>query len=85
MHSYQEALKAVETPECFVIGGERVYEEALTNADTILMTMIFKEFDSADAFFPTIQNVGSFEIEYSQVMHHDGIDYCYKTYRREPQ
>jgi dihydrofolate reductase len=53
--SLQEAfaLADSDTKEIMIIGGERVFRDALPFADTIYLTMIHHQF-SADVFFPEI-------------------------------
>lgn len=50
--SFQEALKCVED-ECFVIGGGKVYKQAVPIADTIYLTRLTMT-AKADCFFPKI-------------------------------
>ncbi len=54
-HDLSSALAACEG-ECFVIGGNAVYDETLTVADKVYATEIDAEIDG-DAFFPELSPV----------------------------
>lgn len=57
-NSLEQALELTKNEdEVFVIGGGKVYNEALKVADKLYLTLIHKDFDG-DVFFP--------EIDYSQ-------------------
>ena len=50
-----EALQMVaEDEEAFIIGGGKVYAQALSLADKLYLTHIHRAFDDADTFFPEI-------------------------------
>lgn len=52
VHSLQEALsKSPKNAEVFVIGGSQLYNEALTKADRLYITIIHTTLEG-DAFFP---------------------------------
>ena len=54
VQSLEEAIELVkDEPEIMVIGGSHVFQEALTKAQRIYLTMIHHVFD-ADVFFPDI-------------------------------
>ena len=51
--SFEEALDMCQTEEeVFVIGGEQVYKEAITQADRLYLTEIDAPAEQADAYFP---------------------------------
>lgn len=50
----EEALAAANGENVFVIGGARVYRDALPLADAILLTIIDDEAANPDTFFPPI-------------------------------
>ena len=53
--SLEQALKAVGEEDCFIIGGGRVYAEALPLADRLSLTEIDTDGPAdADTFFPTV-------------------------------
>ena len=54
-HSLQSALELTKDDgEVFIIGGANVYNQALSIADKLYLTIIDDEPQDADAFFPTI-------------------------------
>ena len=56
VHSLDEAIIAAQhRSEAFVIGGESLYEEALTCADMLYLTQINKDF-YGDTYFPASYN-----------------------------
>jgi dihydrofolate reductase len=55
--SLEEAFEFTEkcdTTEKYIIGGGKVYEEALPFCNEILLTKVHAAFDEADTFFPEI-------------------------------
>lgn len=58
-HTVEEALAVASgsgASECFVIGGEQVYEQMLDLVDMIYLTIVHASFPDADAFFPEIDS-----------------------------
>ncbi len=54
-HSLEEALEETQQDgEVFVIGGARVYGDALERADRLYITEIHHTFEEADTYFPAI-------------------------------
>jgi dihydrofolate reductase len=54
-HSLQEALDTAmerEVNEIFIIGGGQIFEEAISRADKLYLTVIDQTFPDADTFFP---------------------------------
>lgn len=49
--SLNDAIKKASKKEIFVIGGQRLYEEALPKADELIISHIHEEFEG-DVFFP---------------------------------
>lgn len=56
--SLQEALASCRESEkeVFIIGGASVYRQAIDMADKLYLTIVNKNPQDADAFFPTIQH-----------------------------
>jgi len=52
VHSLDEALKRCPEGECFVIGGAKLYEQALPRADRLYITRIGEAFEG-DVRFPS--------------------------------
>ncbi|HAC56017.1 TPA: dihydrofolate reductase [Candidatus Saccharibacteria bacterium] len=55
VQSLAQAIKAADS-EVFVIGGARVYEAALPITDRIYATEVHEVFQSADTFFPLVDD-----------------------------
>lgn len=53
VHSLQEAIDSVEDDKAFIIGGARIYEQALPLVDRIYLTEIDSEVDG-DTYFPAL-------------------------------
>lgn len=54
VHSIDEAIELVKNEtEVFIIGGGNIYNQMLTVADKLYLTMVDKKFE-ADVFFPEI-------------------------------
>jgi len=51
--SLETALKKVLTEDCFIIGGEKLYQATLTMMDGIYLTRIHADYDG-DTFYPEI-------------------------------
>lgn len=49
--SLQEALIHCQEEEVFIIGGGKVYQQTLPNADRLIITLIKKEYEG-DTYFP---------------------------------
>lgn len=47
-------IRLIDESEVFVIGGARIYEQALPVADKLYLTKIHTDFPEADVFFPKI-------------------------------
>jgi len=53
LNSLEEALKACDAEECFIIGGASIYEQAFPLADKLELTLVDFE-GEADTYFPNI-------------------------------
>lgn len=80
--SLQEALSFVKSGVAMIIGGARMYQEALPLASTLHLTVIDKEFDG-DTRFPDFHKE-PFTLEDSQKFHSDkcNFDYSFQTWKR---
>lgn len=95
VRSVEEAYKAAEAAfpasadpavdqRCFIIGGGRVYAQAMDDADRLIVTHVRTVIEDADTFFPPIDpSVWKVE-ERSQMMHDEesGYDFEFVTYTR---
>ncbi len=76
-----EYLKTVDSDNAFVIGGAMVYETLMPYCKRLYITHIHKAFD-ADRFFPEIKKDEWKEIDTSDVMSENGLEFHYATYEK---
>ncbi|MBH5317743.1 dihydrofolate reductase [Paenibacillus sp. GSMTC-2017] len=57
VHSVEETIQQFGNEELMVIGGAEIYSLFLPFADTLLVTDVEVEIESADAFFPTFSMI----------------------------
>lgn len=58
-HTIQEAITIAEkenTDEIFIIGGGKIFEQAMHDADRLYVTRVHTNIGNADAFFPDIDH-----------------------------
>lgn len=79
-HSLEEALD-MAGDGVFVIGGGKVYSQALLHADTLHITRIFARCEDADTFFPDIPS--DFVITDKSEICDSEIPYQFITYRKK--
>lgn len=89
--SLEEALAARKeevgskeaTDECFIIGGASIYEQALPFADKLYLTIVEKEPEQADTFFPEI-NPAEWEVTEKEMRNENGLPFTFLTlYRKQ--
>lgn len=89
--SLEEALAARKeevgskeaSDECFIIGGASIYEQALPFADKLYLTIIEKEPENADTFFPEI-NPAEWEMTEKEMRNENGLPFTFLTlYRKQ--
>lgn len=89
--SLEEALAARKeevgskeaSDECFIIGGASIYEQALPFADKLYLTIVEKELEHADTFFPEI-NPAEWEVTEKEMRNENGLPFTFLTlYRRQ--
>ena len=69
--------------ECFIIGGASIYEQALPFADKLYLTIVEKEPEHADAFFPEI-NPAEWEVTEKEMRNENGLPFTFLTlYRKQ--
>lgn len=80
----EEALAArKESDECFIIGGASIYEQALPFADRLYLTIVEKEPEHADTFFPEI-NPAEWEVTEKEMRNENGLPFTFLTlYRKQ--
>ncbi len=91
MHSLENALTqaaslahSTNLDTIWVIGGERVFSEALRYTDRIELTHVDTEITDGDAFYPELPS--DFVIVEESEQKHDeksGLDFRFVTYKRE--
>ncbi|QFT89298.1 Dihydrofolate reductase [Bacillus sp. THAF10] len=86
-HSIGEVIKTSKpNNEIFVIGGAKVFEEALPHADFLYLTYIDEEFEG-DTYFPPL-NEKEWELISSEKGWKDEInpyDYYFRKYQKQAQ
>ena len=74
--------KEAAEDECFIIGGASIYEQALPFADKLYLTIVEKEPEHADTFFPEI-NPAEWEVTEKEMRNENGLPFTFLTlYRR---
>ena len=90
-NSLEEALAASKeevgskeaSDECFIIGGASIYEQALPFADKLYLTIVEKEPEAADTFFPEI-NPAEWEVTEKEMRNENGLSFTFLTlYRKQ--
>ena len=79
--SAKEESWLTSNEEIFVIGGERIYQEALPLANTLYLTLVDDTPTKADAFFPEIDLSEWEEVE-KEMRNENGIAFTFLTYIR---
>ena len=78
-----EARKEAAEDECFIIGGASIYEQALPFADKLYLTIVEKEPEHADTFFPEI-NPAEWEVTEKEMRNKNGLPFTFLTlYRKQ--
>ena len=84
--SLEEALagsKEAAEEEYFIIGGASIYEQALPFADKLYLTIVEKEPEHADTFFPEI-NPAEWEVTEKEMRNENGLPFTFLTlYRKQ--
>lgn len=79
----EAALKAAESPqETFIIGGESIYHQALPAARKLYLTIVDKEPEQADTFFPAIDS-SAWEVTEKEMRNENGLSFSFLTYIRK--
>lgn len=80
----KEATESKEaSDECFIIGGASIYEQALPFADKLYLTIVEKEPEHADTFFPKI-NPAEWEVTEKEMRNENGLPFTFLTlYRKQ--
>lgn len=70
--------ETTEEDECFIIGGASIYEQALPFADKLYLTIVEKEPEHADTFFPEI-NPAEWEVTEKEMRNENGLPFTFLT------
>nr|WP_302228804.1 dihydrofolate reductase [uncultured Prevotella sp.] len=68
--------------EIFIIGGESIYRQALPAARKLYLTIVDKEPEQADAFFPAIDS-SAWEVTEKEMRNENGLSFSFLTYIRK--
>lgn len=75
--------ETTEEDEYFIIGGASIYEQALPFADKLYLTIVEKEPEHADTFFPEI-NPAEWEVTEKEMRNENGLPFTFLTlYRKQ--
>lgn len=85
-HTLDELLQELQkynSDELYVIGGESIYKLLLPYCSEIYVTKILSAF-TADKFLINLDQEPQWKIvSQSEVLNHDGIEYCFTKYTRQ--
>ncbi len=76
-----EALKASETDEVFIIGGASIYEAYFPMADKLYITEVDFQSDKADVFFPQV-DLSLWKAQFLDEGEENGLKYRHILYTR---
>ena len=80
--SLEDVLKAAASDETvYIIGGARVYADALKYADELILTEIDAEYPEADVFFPEFDKA-AWRAELIAENSDDGVSYRHVSYKK---
>ena len=68
--------------EIFIIGGESIYRQALPAARKLYLTIVDKEPEQADTFFPAIDS-SAWEVTEKEMRNEHGLSFTFLTYIRK--
>lgn len=68
--------------EIFIIGGESIYRQALPAARKLYLTIVDKEPEQADTFFPAIDS-SAWEVTEKEMRNENGLPFSFLTYIRK--
>ena len=69
--------------DVFIIGGGQVYTQLLPYCDKIYLTLLDKEYEEVDAYFPNFASSGNWALtKVSDIKTHNDISYQFQEYSR---
>ena len=78
----KEDTEITSPEEIFIIGGESIYRQALPAAQKLYLTIVDKEPEQADTFFPEINPV-DWEVTEKEMRNENGLSFSFLTYIRK--
>ena len=78
----EEAAGITSPEEIFIIGGESIYRQALPAARKLYLTLVDKEPEQADTFFPAIDR-SAWEVTEKEMRNGNGLSFSFLTYIRK--
>ena len=78
----KEDTGIISPEEIFIIGGESIYRQALPTARKLYLTIVDKEPEQADTFFPEINPV-DWEVTEKEMRNENGLSFSFLTYIRK--
>ena len=72
----------ITSPEEIFIGGESIYRQALPAARKLYLTLVDKEPEQADTFFPAIDR-SAWEVTEKEMRNENGLSFSFLTYIRK--
>lgn len=80
--SAKEDAGIASPEEIFIIGGESIYRQALPAARKLYLTIVDKEPEQADTFFPAI-DCSAWEVTEKEMRNENGLSFSFLTYIRK--
>lgn len=77
--SLEEAVR--NNQDAFIIGGDSIYQQALSWANTLYITEVDDEAEQADAFFPEI-DLQEWQVTEKEMRNENGLAFSFLTYHR---
>ena len=78
----KEDAEIASPEEIFIIGGESIYRQALPAAQKLYLTIVDKEPEQADTFFPAIYS-SAWEVTEKEMRNENGLSFSFLTYIRK--
>ena len=82
MSAPKEDAGIASPEEIFIIGGESIYRQALPAARKLYLTLVDKEPEQADTFFPAIDS-SAWEVTEKEMRNENGLSFSFLTYIRK--
>ncbi len=69
--------------DVFIIGGGQIYKQLLSYCDKIYLTLLDKEYEEVDTYFPNFASSGNWALtKVSDIKTHNDISYQFQEYSR---